>query len=93
MGPRARSKFGAPMFEAEVFRKQIYSIEESTCDIVGTFLLRSDPVSPEVIRRPHSDSAPGELCPLPPSLRPCTLANNLPVSYKNALSLTVFFRS
>jgi len=28
---------GIPMFEPEVFRKQIYCIEESTCDIVGTF--------------------------------------------------------
>ena len=25
------------MFEPEFFRKQMYSIEESTCDIVGTF--------------------------------------------------------
>jgi len=25
------------MFEPEVFRKQTYCIEESTCDIVGTF--------------------------------------------------------
>jgi len=25
------------MFEPEVFRKQMYCIEESTCDIVGTF--------------------------------------------------------
>jgi len=25
------------MFEAELFRKQIYCIEESSCDIVGTF--------------------------------------------------------
>jgi len=39
MAPGARSKFGAPMFEAEVFRKQIHYTEESTCDIVvvGTF--------------------------------------------------------
>jgi len=36
-GQRARSKFGTPMFETEVFRKQMYCIEESTCDIVGTF--------------------------------------------------------
>jgi len=35
--PRARSKFVAPMFEPEVFLKQVYCIEESTCDIVGTF--------------------------------------------------------
>jgi len=25
------------MFEPEVFRKQMYCIEESTCDIVGMF--------------------------------------------------------
>ena len=37
MAPEARSKFGAPMFEPEVFRKQMYYIEESTCGIVGTF--------------------------------------------------------
>jgi len=49
MAPGARSKFGAPIFETEVFRKQMYCIEESTCNIVGTF------------RRHHSDSAPGEL--------------------------------
>ena len=45
-----RSKFGAPMFETEVFRKQIYYIKESTCDIVETF------------RHPCGDSAPGKLC-------------------------------
>jgi len=59
MGPRARSKFGVPMFEPEVFRKQMHCIEEGTCDIVGTLgALRA------VIRRPHNDLAP-ELC------RPC----------------------
>jgi len=53
------SKFGAPMFEAELFPMQICWIEESTCDIVGTF------------RRPRSELAPGELCPpCPSSLRP-----------------------
>jgi len=31
MAPGARSKFGAPVFETEVFRKQMYCIEESTC--------------------------------------------------------------
>jgi len=60
------------MFEPEVFRKQMYSIEESTCDIIGTFW------------------SPGNR---PPSLRPCTLANNLPVSDKNALSVPILFRS
>jgi len=37
MAPGASRKFGAPMFEVEVFRKQIYFIEESICGIVGTF--------------------------------------------------------
>jgi len=37
MATGARSKFGAPMLEPEVFRKQMHCIEESTCDIVGTF--------------------------------------------------------
>ena len=27
----------APMFETELFRKQMFCIEESTCDVVGTF--------------------------------------------------------
>jgi len=46
MAPGARSKFGAPMFETEVFRKLMYCTEESICDIVGTFW------------RPRSDLAP-----------------------------------
>ena len=37
MVPGARSKLGAPMFEPDVFRKQMYFIKESTCDIVRTF--------------------------------------------------------
>jgi len=34
---RARRKYGALMFEFEVFPKQMYCIEESACGIVGTF--------------------------------------------------------
>ena len=37
MAPGERSKFGAPMFEPEVFQKQMYRVETSTCDIVRTF--------------------------------------------------------
>jgi len=37
MAPGAGSKFGAPMFEPEVFQKQIYCIEENACDIAETF--------------------------------------------------------
>jgi len=48
---RARSMFGASIVEFEVFCKQMYCIEESTCDLVGTF------------RCPYSDSAPVELYP------------------------------
>jgi len=53
MVPGERSKFGAPMFEPEIFRKQIYCFEKSAshcCD----FLAR------------RSDSAPGKLFPLSP---------------------------
>ena len=37
MASWARSKFGAAMFEPKVFRKQMYYVEESTCNIVGAF--------------------------------------------------------
>jgi len=56
MAPGPRHKFGAPVFEPEVFREQTHCIEESACDIVGTF------------RRPHGDSPPGKLCPSCPHL-------------------------
>jgi len=49
------------MFEPEFFRKQIYCVEESTCDIVGTFWR-----PPAVIRHPHIDLAPGKYAPLSP---------------------------
>ena len=68
------SKFTAPMVKSEFFRRQIYRIEESTCDIVGTF--RRLPQSfgaPAVIQRPHSELVLGELCP--PSLHPCGQPN------------------
>jgi len=66
MVPGVRSEFGTPKFEPEVFRKQMYCIEESTCDILEPSAL---------IRRPHSDSAPRELFPLGlPWLRPCSYA-------------------
>jgi len=35
MAPSAQSQFGTPMFEPEIFRKQMYYIEESACDIFG----------------------------------------------------------
>jgi len=63
MTPGARSKFGSPMFEPEVFRKQMYCIEEFVT-LLGLF------GAPAVIRRPHIDSAHGELCPSCPVVTP-----------------------
>jgi len=48
MAPGARYKFGAPIFEPEVFRKQMYCVEECTYDILGIF------------RRPRNHSAPSQ---------------------------------
>ena len=55
MAPGERNKFGAHMFEPEVFRKQMYCFEKKCfwhcCDFLA----------------PHSDSDPVELGPLSPS--------------------------
>ena len=51
----ARCKFGAPMFETEVFQKLMHCIEESTCDIVWTFR-----------RSPQWFGARGNVSPCPP---------------------------
>ena len=72
-GTWARSHFPPPrvrnwgLSEANV-------LHWSTYDIVRTFR------RPAVIRRPHIDSAPGELCPLPPSLRPWLLRAATPLN-------------
>jgi len=66
------------MCEPEVFRKQMYSIEESTCDIVWTFRRpRSHPAPSAVIRRPHSDSAPGNCASLAPLVTPLYVSKQL----------------
>ena len=61
----ARNMLCAPMLEPELFRKQMYCIEESTCDIAGTF---RRPLQwfgcPILIRRP------GKCAPLTPPLIP-----------------------
>jgi len=71
MAPGARRNFGAPVFEFEVFRKQMYGIEENTCDIVWTFWRPQQSFcSRRSDSEPRSDSAPGELCqPLATPLR------------------------
>ena len=59
MAPGARSKFGALMFEPEIFRKQIYHIEECACGIFRTFRRhRQSFGSPTVIRCAHSVRRP-----------------------------------
>ena len=59
MAPGAKSKFGAPMFDLELFWKQMYCIEK----VLQTLL--------KVFGAPRSDSAPGELCPpVPPRYAP-----------------------
>jgi len=52
------------MFEPDVFREQMYSSEESICDIVGTFRRppQSSDASPQWLGRPQSDTALGKLC-------------------------------
>jgi len=52
-GARAKMQVRRPIFEPEVFRKQMYCIEECTCDIVGIFCRHRS------ISAPQSDSAPG----------------------------------
>jgi len=55
------------MFEPEVFRKQMYCIEESTCDIIGTF------------RRPLQwFDARGIVLPFPPCYAPVPITSGLP---------------
>jgi len=53
------------MFEREVFRKEIYCIKGSNCEkLLAIFGCPSRHFAyPAVIRRPHNDPAPGELCP------------------------------
>jgi len=50
MAPGARSKFGAPMFEPEVFGSKCTVLRKVLVTLLGLF------------GAPHSDSAPGELC-------------------------------
>jgi len=51
MAPGERSKSGAPMFEPEVSRKQMFCVDGSDCDNLRLF------GAPAVIRRSHSDLA------------------------------------
>jgi len=62
-----------PMFEPEVFQKQMYSIEESTCDIVGPLRRPTQWFrAPVVIRRPGNfPSFAPLITPLPHAFTNC----------------------
>jgi len=53
------------MFEFEVFRKQMYCIEENTCDIIRTFRRL-----PQLFGVPIVIRGPGNCAPLVPPLYP-----------------------
>jgi len=57
-----RSMFVAPMFESEVFRKQMYCIEKSPCYIVGTFRPAPQSFGAQIVIR-----RPGTCAPFPPA--------------------------
>ena len=67
-GVQGKKQASAPMFEPEVYRKQMCCIEEGACDIVVTFWRLHNHSAPRaVFQRPQSDSASVELrppCPL-----------------------------
>jgi len=74
MAHGARNRFGAPMFEPEVFREQMYCVEETTCDMLGLF------------GRPN-DSTPGHCSSLPPlgtPLKRISYATPLPENVSEA---------
>jgi len=66
MAPGARCKFDAPIFEPEVFRKQMYCVEECTCDIVGIFWRPSNhSAPPQYFSDPRVIWRPGISAPCP----------------------------
>jgi len=81
MVPGERSKFGTPMFEPEVFRKQMYCTEVLV-KMLGLFRAPQSFDALILIRRP------GNCAPCPPSLRPWLLcaATRLNKSWCTALT-------
>jgi len=49
MAPGSRIKFGAPMFAPELRRKQMDCVEESACDMIGTFRRPPQPFSVPIV--------------------------------------------
>jgi len=72
--PQGKKQVWPPMFEPEIFRKQISLLKKVLVTLLG-FLV---PLA--VIWRPHNVSAPRGLCPTCPlSLRPCMSVNKVPL--------------
>jgi len=62
-GSRGKKQVWHPMFETEVFRKLMHCIEESACDIVGTFRRSAQSFGAHaVIRRPGNCAPPCPPC-------------------------------
>jgi len=76
---RGKKQVCAPMFKPEVFRKQMYCIEEGTCDIVGTFRRPPQSFNPPVIGAPIVIRRPGNCAPLvTPLIRAWACWRNVP---------------
>jgi len=71
MAPGAKNKFGAIMFEPEVFRNQMCWIEQSFCENVGSFW------SPANHSSPLTGTVPGVLCPIAPIVTPLQAPQNI----------------
>jgi len=89
MAPGTISRFGAPVFEPEVFPEQVYCIEESICDIVGPFRRPMQWVGPPmVIRRPGNRGplSPPHYAPSPSihKLLSCINTAPLPKTFSRA---------
>jgi len=85
MAPGARNKFGARMFEPKEARVLLKKV-------LATLLGSS--ASPAVVRRPHSDSAPGELCsPLTPRYASGWVFLHSEVQLRGMTWLEIFWRS
>jgi len=66
MATGARCEFDAHIFEPEVFRKQMYCIEECTCDIVRIFWRPSNhSAHPQYFSVLRVIRRPGNCAPLP----------------------------
>jgi len=68
--PGQEASLGLPYSKPRSFESKCTALKKALVALLGLFgASRSHSAPPAVIWRPHSDSAPGELRPLAPSLR------------------------